>query len=226
MDRKLALWVGVPFLAIAWSLIAAVALAPGFVNGRLLMVLLLALAVAGIVIMLLRVVLRDRANSTLLDTLYPVAGILIAIVVGFHEEVAKIGSDIARFVTPAESVDGMHIARGDDRQFHLSVTVDGGAVDFRVDPRMPFNIVRPDVPKQLGIDPSSLIYDQRLDTATGAEYAADVVLYKAQVGSKVVEALPVKVFATDRFGYNVLGKPFLERFREWEIEDDTLTIVY
>ena len=69
MERKLALWIGVPFVGVAWSLIAAVALAPGLINSRLLMLLLLALSVAGILILVIRIAVRGRANS--LDALYP-----------------------------------------------------------------------------------------------------------------------------------------------------------
>src|SRR5688572_1617490 len=99
MERKLALWVGVPFLGVAWSLIALVALAPGLINSRLLMVLLLALSVTGILIMLIRIVMRNRASGPLLDTLYPLAGILVAIGIGFHEEVSTIAHGFFDYMT-------------------------------------------------------------------------------------------------------------------------------
>lgn len=226
MERRLALWIGVPFIAIAWSLIAVVALAPGLVNGRLLSLLLLALSVTGVVVMLIRVVVRDRVNTPVLDTLYPIAGILVAIVVGFHEGIGTFARSVISYATPIAPGEGLRIARGEDRQFHLNVTANGGVIEFWVDPLTPFNIVRPDVPKQIGVDPSSLVYDQRMETALGgAEYAADLVLHQARVGSMVIESVPVKVFATDRFGHNILGKPFLDSLKAWEIEDDTLTLV-
>ena len=226
MDRKLALWVGVPFLGVAWSLIALVALAPGLINSRLLMVLLLALSVTGILILLIRMVVRDRANSSLLDTLYPVAGILVAIGIGFHEEVGAIARGIFDYVTLGPSLsEGMRFARAEDGQFHIRLTIDGGAVDFWVVPSAPFNVLMPDVPRQIGINPSSLVYNERHDLADGgAEYAADVVLPKVQLGTAIIENLPVKVFATDRF-HNVLGKPFFDGLKDWRISGDTLIIV-
>ncbi len=57
-----------------------------------------------------------------------------------------------------------------------------------------------------------------------AEYAADVVLPKVQLGSAVIENLPVKVFATNRSG-NMLGKPFFDGLKDWRISGDTLIIV-
>jgi len=226
MERKLALWVGVPFLGVAWSLIAVVALVPGLINSRLLMVLLLALSVTGILIMLIRVVVRDRASSPLLDTLYPVAGILVAIGVGFHDEVGAIARGIFDYAMLAPSLsDGMRFARAEDGQFHIRLMVEGSAVDFVAEPSTPFNVLKPDVPRQIGINPSSLIYNQRLELAAGgAEYAADVVLPKAQLGTAIIENLPVKVFATDRW-YNILGKPFFEGLEHWRIDGDTLIIV-
>jgi clan AA aspartic protease (TIGR02281 family) len=225
MERRLALWVGVPFLGVAWTLAAVVALAPGFIYGRLVMALLLVMACAGILILLGRMFVRDRASGPLLDTLYPIAGILIAIGVAFHQEVGAIGRGILDHVMPssAES-DVMRIARAEDGQFHIRLMVQGNAVDFTVDLDRPFNVLTPDVPKQIGINPSSLIYNQRLELAPGsAEYAADVVLLRAQLGSATIENLPVKVFATNRWG-NVLGKPFFDQLRSWRIDGDTLII--
>jgi len=226
MERKLALWLGVPFLGVAWSLIALVALAPGLINSRLLMVLLLALSIAGIVILAIRIVMRNRASGPLLDTLYPLAGILVAIGIGFHEQVGTIARGIFDYVTPTNSVsDGMRVARAEDGQFHIRLMVEGSAVDFVSEPSTPFNVLKPDVPRQIGINPSSLIYNQRLELAAGgAEYAADVVLPKVQLGTAIIENLPVKVFATDR-RYNVLGKPFFDGLKRWRIDGDTLIIV-
>jgi clan AA aspartic protease (TIGR02281 family) len=226
MERKLALWVGVPFLGVAWSLIAVVALAPGLINSRLLMVLLLALSVTGILILLLRIVVRDRASSPLLDTLYPVAGILVAIGIGFHEEVGAVARGIFDYVMLGPSLsEGMRFARAEDGQFHIRLTVEAGAVDFMVAPSTPVNVLMPSVPQQIGINPSLLVYNQRLELADGgAEYAADVVLRKVQLGATMIQDLPVKVFATDR-GHNILGKPFFDGLKDWRISGDTLIIV-
>ncbi len=226
MERRLALWVGVPFLGVAWTLVAMVAFAPGLIHGRLLMALLFVLAGAGVVILLIRIFVRDRAGSPLLDTLYPVAGILIAIGVGFHQEVGAVARGMFDNVMPGGSTsEGMRFARADDGQFHVRLMVEGSAVDFTVDLERPFNVLTPDVPKQIGLNPSSLIYNHRVEAAAGAaEYAADLVLPRVQLGSAVIENLPVKVFATGRWG-NLLGKPFFDGLRDWRIDGDTLIIV-
>jgi hypothetical protein len=154
MDRKLALWVGMPFVGVAWSLIALVALAPGLVSSRLLMLLLLALSVIGVITLLIRIAVRGRANSALLDALYPMAGILVAIGIGFHGQLAAFTRGAFDYVTQDNPVsDGMHIARADDGWFHVTLTVEGTPVDFMVDVDAPFTLLRPDVPKQIGINP-------------------------------------------------------------------------
>ena len=227
MERKLALWVGVPFLGVAWTLIAVVALVPGLINSRLPMLLLLVLSGTGVLIMVIRIYVRGRANSFPSDTLYPIAGILVAIGVGFHAQVAELGRDILAYVTPGNlATEGMRFARAEDGQFHIRLTVTGSEVDFAVELASPFNVLMPDVPRRIGINPSSLIYDQRVELAAGAgaEYAADVVLPKVRLGTAVIENLPVKVFATQR-SRNVLGKPFLERLKSWRVDGDTLIIV-
>jgi clan AA aspartic protease (TIGR02281 family) len=226
MERRLALWVGVPFLGVAWTLVAVVALAPGLIHGRLLMALLLVLAGAGVFILLIRIFVRDRAGSPLLDTLYPIAGILVAVGVGFHQEVGAIARGVFDYVMPSGATSGgMRFARADDGQFHVRLMVEGSAVDFMVDLDRTFNVLTPDVPKQIGINPSLLIYNQRIEVAAGAaEYAVDVVLPKVRLGSTVIENLPVKVFATNRWG-NVLGKTFFEQLKSWRVDGDTLIIV-
>jgi clan AA aspartic protease (TIGR02281 family) len=226
MERKLALWIGVPFLAAAWTLIAVVAFAPGRINSRLLMLLLLALSIAGIFLMLIRIAVRDRASGALPDTLYPIAGILVAIGIGFHEELAAFARGVGDYVMQGNpALDGMRLARADDGQFHVTLMVEGSAVAFTVDLGASFNALMPDVPRRIGINPSSLIYDQRIALADGsAEYAADVVLHKVQLGVTIIENLPVKVFATDR-GSNILGKPFFDGLKHWRIDGDALYVL-
>lgn len=226
MERKLTLWIGVPFVGVAGALIAVAVLAPRLISGRLLITLLLVLTAAGGLILLIRIFVRDRASSALPDTLYPIAGILVALAVGFHQEVGAIARGVFDYVAPRSAMpEGMRFARADDGQFHIRLRVEGNEVDFMVDRKTPFNVLMPDVPKQIGINPSSLIYDQKIELAAGAaEYAADVVLPKVQLGSAIIETLPVKVVATNRAG-NLLGKPFFDGLKEWRIEGDTLIVV-
>jgi clan AA aspartic protease (TIGR02281 family) len=191
------------------------------------MALLLALSGAGIVLMLIQVFVRDHATGPLLDALYPLAGILVAIGVGFHQEVGALGRGVYDYVRSISSgSETMHIARADDHFFHIKLTVDGSVVDFMVEPSIPINTLRPDVPKQIGINPSSLVYNERFEVAMGGvEYAANVTLPNVQFGDTTIENVQFKVFATDRLKHNILGKPFLESFKYWRVEDDALVVL-
>lgn len=227
MERKLGLWLGLPFVGIAWTLIAVVALAPGLVNSRLLMLLLLALSLSGLVVLATRIVLRGRANGPLSDALYPVAGILLAIGVGFHGELGAFARGILDYAMRDNPVtDGMHFARAEDGWFHIMLTVEGNAVDFVVNVDAPFTMLRPDALKQMGVNPSSLVYGQQVQLARGsADYAADVVLPKVGLGTATIEDVPAKVFATGRSDHNILGRPFLDALKYWRVDGDTLIIV-
>lgn len=191
------------------------------------MALLLALSGAGVVLMLVQVLVRDHPSAQLLDALYPLAGILVAVGVGFHEEIGALGRSIydqARSMSSGS--EAMRIALGDDRRFHINLTVDGKEVDFMVDVATPFNVLRPGVPNQIGINPSSLVYDERIELAGGgATYAANVALPSVQFGATTIKDLRVKVFATDFLRQNILGKPFLDGFKYWRIEDDALIVM-
>jgi len=191
------------------------------------MALLLALSGAGILVMLVMAFVRDQASGPLLDALYPLAGILVAIGVGFHQEVGALGRGVYDHVRSISlGSETMRIARADDRLFHINLTVDGNVVDFMVDPLIPINVLRPDVPKQIGINPASLVYNEQFEVAMGGvEYAANVMLPKAKLGDTTIDNLEFKVFATDRLPHNILGKPFLEGFKYWRVEDDALIVM-
>jgi clan AA aspartic protease (TIGR02281 family) len=216
----------VPFLGIAWMLIALVALVPGLINSRLLMLLLLALSILGVVILLLHMMLRGRDNRLLADALYPIAGLLLVLGVVLHQEIGALGRGIVGFAMPSGSLsEGMRFARGEDEGFHVTLTIDGAAVDFVVDPSVAYNVMMPDVPKQIGINPASLTYDRQIEPGAGeGAYVAEVTLHKIRLGDAVIDSLPVKVFADGR-ARNTLGKPFLDSLKAWEIEDDTLFLV-
>jgi clan AA aspartic protease (TIGR02281 family) len=201
---------------------------PPGANGSVVpMMLLLALSGTGILVMLIKVFVRDHASGPLVDALYPLAGLLVAIGVGFHQEVGALGRGIYDYVLSISSgSEGIRIARADDRMFHVNLTIDGTIVDFMVEPSTPINVLRPDVPKQIGISPSSLVYNERFEVAAGgAEYAANLTLPKVQLGATTIENLQLKVFATDRLGHNILGKPFLEGFKYWRADDDALIVL-
>jgi len=191
------------------------------------MALLLALSGAGILVMLIKVFVRDQAREPLLDALYPLAGILVAIGVGFHQEVGALGRGIYDYVRSISSgSETMRIARAEDRLFHIELTVDGNAVEFMVEPSTPINVLRPEVPKQIGINPASLVYNEQFEVAMGGvEYAANVMLPKAKLGDTIINDLQFKVFATGRLPHNVLGKPFLDGFQYWRLEDDALIVM-
>jgi clan AA aspartic protease (TIGR02281 family) len=121
---------------------------------------------------------------------------------------------------------GTQFARAADGKFHVTLMVEGSAVEFSVDPRQPFNLLMPDVLKRIGIDPSSLDYDQRIELSDGGtEYMTDVVLPKTQLGSVTIENLAISVFATYLPPQNILGKPFLDAHKGWRITGDTLIVV-
>jgi aspartyl protease family protein len=190
------------------------------------MALLLALSGVGILVMLVQAWLRDRPSGPLLDALYPVAGILVAIGVGFHQEVGALGRSVYDYaMTFASGAEAVRITRADDRMFHINLTVDGAEVDFMVEPSTPINVMRPEVPKRIGINPSSLVYNEQFALAMGGvEYAANITLPRAQFGDTTVKDVQFKVFATDRLKHNILGKPFLDGFKYWRVDDDALIL--
>jgi hypothetical protein len=87
MERKLALWFGLPFLALAWMFMAILAVAPELIHGALFFVLILGLATMGIILAAARALVQLRSGEPPLVALSSIAVIIIATGVSFHKEI-------------------------------------------------------------------------------------------------------------------------------------------
>jgi aspartyl protease family protein len=102
--------------------------------------------------------------------------------------------------------------------------IDGTVIDFVVDTGVADIVLTSEDARRMGIDPSTLAFDQEIKTAGGVEKAAAVRLGRLQVGSILIEDVPAKVAAGNAPG-NVLGSAFFDRLSAWEIRNGTLMIV-
>jgi clan AA aspartic protease (TIGR02281 family) len=224
MERKLTLWVAIPFLAIAWTVITIEILAPGLI-GDLFMPLLLVLAAAGIIMITARAVTQMRAGESALGALYPIAAIVITIVLSFYPQLGAIARGVLNHIVTTElESNGVRFAAAEDGRFHAMADIDGMGVRFVVDPTVAEIVLSPDDARSIGIDPSWLTFDQQVITANGTEAAASIRLRTFDMGFAVFENLPARVTATGTSG-SVLGKAFFDRLRDWRIENGTLMML-
>lgn len=226
MERKLALWLGLPFIALAGAFIVINLIAPGLIRGALFTVLILGLAISGITLTLIHAVVQMRSGESPLVALSSIAIIVIASGVSFHKQIYVMGLGLLHYASmdTFERGEGVRLGLGDDGRYHPRITIDGKMVDFVVDTAVADIVLTAEDARRIGVDPSTLRFDEEIKTAGGAQQAALIRLDRLQIGSILIEDVPAKVTAGNMSG-NVLGMAFFDRLSEWEVRNDTLMIV-
>jgi aspartyl protease family protein len=111
------------------------------------------------------------------------------------------------------------VYRADSRgHFTIAATVNGAPLRFLVDTGATLVFLTPGDAQAVGIDPSTLVFDQNASTSNGKVRIAPVVLREAQIKDLSVERVPAAVVET-------LGQmSFLGRLKSFEIRSGVLTI--
>ena len=226
MERKLALWLGLPFLALAALFVAVDLIAPGMIRRDLFMVLILGLVFMGLALIVARAVVQIRSGESPFVALSSIAVILVVTGINFHKEIYVISLGLLKSASmdSFERGEGMRFAPADDGRYHPRAVIDGNVVDFVVDTGIADIVLTAEAARHIGIDPSTLSFDQEIKMTSGVEKAAAVRLGRLQLGSILMEDVPAKVTAGNVPG-NVLGSAFFDRLSEWAIRNGTLMIV-
>jgi aspartyl protease family protein len=111
-------------------------------------------------------------------------------------------------------------ARG---HFVVDAEVNGTAVRFLVDTGASYLSLTPRDAAAIGLSPSSLTYNLRMNTAKGAARAAEVRLREVRIGQLSIEDVPAIVME-DPSGISLLGMSFLERLEGHRVSNGVLTI--
>lgn len=226
LSRTFKQWFAPLFIGCAAILVGADILAPRLLGGHeMIGRLFLPFGAIGLLGIVVNAVLERREGRPVLHRLWPLVVVALMIAKYFGPEISQFASAVFQQLTTSRlETDGIRFARADDGQFHWRAMVDGGIVDFEVSPEVSDIVLTPSDAKRIGIDPSSLTFNLRVETADGADAAASVRLRNFQIGSHVILDLPAKVSATGKSG-NVLGKALFDRLSEWQIEGDTLMVL-
>jgi aspartyl protease family protein len=173
--------------------------------GRMAYLLILMIAVGGWVI----VEYRGRMGFALRSAL-AWGFIFIGVVAGYG-----MWSDIRTTLTPVQSVrqDGrLEVPRAADGHYHLTLTIDGTAIDFLVDTGATNVVLSQADARKLGIDPGTLAYLGQADTANGTVRTARVRLKDVALPPFHDDSLAA--YVTDgRMDGSLLGMDYLGRYR-------------
>jgi len=125
----------------------------------------------------------------------------------------------------ARSVDDRTIAlgRADDGHFYARVRVNGTAIRFMVDTGATNLVLSRQDANRIGLALDSLNFVLPTSTANGTVYGAGIVLKRVDLGGFVDTGVPAMVNG-GRMSTSLLGMSYLDRFRSFSVEGDTLLL--
>jgi len=153
----------------------------------------------------------------------------LVLVVGYtlKDDFAAIGARLMGALVPSMAVETgageITLNRRSDGHFHVSAKVNGERVQFLVDTGASVVTLTRDDAERAGLNPGTLSYSQRFDTANGTAFGAPVRVDRLEIGSIAVTDVRAAVLEKG-LGTSLLGMSFLERLSSFSVEGDTLTL--
>jgi len=111
---------------------------------------------------------------------------------------------------------------GSDGHFVVPGTANGAPVRFLVDTGATLVVLTASDARAAGIDPSALVFDKAMRTASGTVPAATTVLRDVRVGRISIGDVRAAIIANAP--QSVLGMSFLSRLKSFEMQQDRLTL--
>jgi len=110
-----------------------------------------------------------------------------------------------------------------DGHFYIDVKINDVPMRFMIDTGASDIVIDKLQAQKIGINPQSLIFDKRYETANGSSYGASIVLRKIQVGNVVFADIKASVNGVN-LGTPLLGMSFLRQFTKYEFYQDRLIL--
>ncbi|MFA8442952.1 TIGR02281 family clan AA aspartic protease [Yoonia sp.] len=134
--------------------------------------------------------------------------------------------DISNDVNPRQSIiDDSTIAapRGNDGHYHLTLEINGAAVDFVVDTGASQVVLSQQDAARIGLDPATLDYSGNANTANGVVRTAPVILDQVVLGGITDRNIPAVVNG-GAMDDSLLGMTYLGLYDRIEISDGQLVL--
>ncbi len=164
---------------------------------------------------------RDRLGTALQHAAIWVLIFLGAtIAYGFKDQLtSQLYPDTARSVNDRT----IALRQADDGHFYARVRVNGTEIRFMVDTGATNLVLSQQDARRVGLAMDSLNYVLPTNTANGRVYGAGVVLDRVELGGFVDTDVRAMVNG-GRMNDSLLGMTYLDRFRSFSVEGDTLLL--
>lgn len=148
--------------------------------------------------------------------------IFLAVLAGYG-----LWEDVKTTVVPSQSVitetDQIIVPRSSDGHYYLTLEINNKPVRFMVDTGATDLVLTQQDARKAGLDPTSLPYYQRANTANGQVRTAPVTLDTVTLGPFTDRDVKASVNDGDMFG-SLLGMRYLDRYRSLEFSNGNLIL--
>ncbi len=125
----------------------------------------------------------------------------------------------------SELTNQMTLRPGQSGHYFLTADIGGADVDFLVDTGASLIALSYEDAERIGLDPESLEYSGRVQTANGITRVAPVTLDTVRVGQLEVDRVEAVVTRAS-LGTSLLGMSFLRRLEGYRVEDGNLVLYW
>lgn len=154
-------------------------------------------------------------------------GILLLIALAYSYRADIKGTRLYGTLVPNSvqiTADGaLRVSRAEDGHFHMEAEINGAPESFLVDTGATDITLSQRAAEAAGFDTQSLNYSRSYQTANGTVSGAPVQLDSMTVGPVTLRNLPASVNKGE-MNESLLGMAFLNQFKSYQVEDNTLTL--
>jgi clan AA aspartic protease (TIGR02281 family) len=152
------------------------------------------------------------------------AGVVVAY--GDPDQIARARENISQILgrgsaAPAPAV---QIARGQGGEFAFRAKINGVSTPMVIDTGATSVVLSWETARAIGVPIEMLEYNVDLETAGGHTKAARLTLDRLAVGKLVEKSVPALVVQRGQMKTNLLGMSFLDRLESWGVRSDTLSL--
>jgi aspartyl protease family protein len=164
---------------------------------------------------------RGRLGRNLRDlAVWALIFAMVVIAYGFRDVLREELLPAAMVQVDPETIE---LRRASDGHFHATLEINGRPVRLMIDTGASGIVLSRRDAERVGLDPGSLTYAARAQTANGLVQIAPVRLDTVRLGDFTDTAVPAAVNSGALDG-SLLGMSYLDRFARIEIEDDTMRL--
>jgi aspartyl protease family protein len=131
-------------------------------------------------------------------------------------------SDLLHIHTTAPRT--VQISRGLAGEFALQARINGVSAPMVIDTGATSVVLTYETAKAIGLPLELLEYDVDVETAGGHTKAARLTLDRLAIGKLVERSVPALVVPHGQMKTNLLGMSFLDRLESWEVRADSLML--